>query len=146
VEDVSGRPGRVLRVVEFLADPAHSVRLAAAVFAYGRKQRCAFVDVFGASEHFVAGFVAAGGFAALEEPDLRLPHLFQPWIPDIETPLMLFFGGRPADGDAPIGFADDMSRIHISKGDGNLDWPSWDPAGNRALVSPAVLRSGADLA
>jgi GNAT superfamily N-acetyltransferase len=145
-EDVSGRPGRVLRVVEFLADPAHSVRLATAVLTYGREQSCAFADIFGASEHFVAGFVAAGGFDALEEPDLRLPHLFQPWIPEVETPLLLFFGRRPADGESPIGFADDMSLIHISKGDGNMDWPSWDPAGNRALLAPPVLNSGGEVA
>jgi hypothetical protein len=137
VEDVSGRPGRVLRVVEFLADSGHAVRLAKAVFAYGKEQGCAFADVFGMSERFVAGFVAAGGFHTLEEPELPLPHLFQPWSPHVDTSGLLFFGKRGKDADE-VGCADDMSLLHVSRGDGNMDWPSWDPAGNCAIHVPAV--------
>ncbi len=138
VEEVSGRPGRVLRVLEFLAAAAHAARLAEAVFAHGRERACAFADVFGMSEHFVAGFVAAGGFNTLEEPDLRLPHLFQPWAAEVEIPGFLFFGRRLVEEAGGVGCVDDMSLIHVSKGDGNLDWPSWHPAGNAAQYAPAV--------
>jgi GNAT superfamily N-acetyltransferase len=123
-EDVSGRAGRVLRVVEFIAAPADSCQLATAVFAYGREQRCAYVDCFGMSEYFVAGFVAAGAFSTLEEPDLRLPHLLQPWDADTDPPGLLFFGRRDV-GPNVLGPVDDITRIHVSKGDGNMDWPSW---------------------
>jgi hypothetical protein len=135
VEEVAGRPGRVLRVVEFLATPHAARRLGEAVLAYGREQGCAFADAFGMSERFVAGFVAAGGFEAREEPELRLPHLLQPWDTQVEPPGLLFFGRRPAGAAGDIGLADDVSRIHVSRGDGNMDWPSWSPA---AGLAPAT--------
>jgi GNAT superfamily N-acetyltransferase len=138
VEDVSGRPGRVLRVVEFFAAPAAAVRLAAAVFAFGRDQQCAFADAFGMSERFVAGLVAAGGFHTLEEPDLPLPYLFQPWTPEIEAPGLLFFGRHGAAEESGIGCTDDVSQMHVTKGDGNMDWPSWHPTGNAVPLAPAV--------
>lgn len=138
VEDVSGRPGRVLRVVEFFAAPAHAVRLAAAVFAFGRDQQCAFADAFGMSERFVAGLVASGGFHTLEEPELPLPHLFQPWSPESEAPGLLFFGKHGAAAESGIGCMDDVSQVHITKGDGNMDWPSWHPAGSAVPLAPAV--------
>jgi GNAT superfamily N-acetyltransferase len=144
-EEVSGRAGRVLRVVEFIAAPAHSRQLAAAVFAYGREQNCAYADVFGMSEYFVAGFVAAGGFSTLEEPEIRLPHLLQPWDPNTDPPGLLFFGRRDVSLSATIGPADDISRIHVSKGDGNMDWPSWVPTIDGGTIAPlrkpAVARS-----
>jgi GNAT superfamily N-acetyltransferase len=137
VEDVSGRPGRVLRVTEFLARAGHGRRLAEAVMAHGRRQGCAFADLFGVSERFVAGWVAAGGFNILEEPELRLPHLFQPWDAGCEPPGVLFFARRDAARNGGVSLADDVSRIHISKGDGNLDWPSWTPAAGEH-IAPAV--------
>jgi hypothetical protein len=107
------------------------------VLSHGREQGCAFADVFGMSEQFVAGFVAAGGFNVAEEPDLRLPHLLQPWDPNVEPPGLLFFGRRDPARDGGIGLADDVSRIHVSRGDGNMDWPSWVPAaGSPALAPP----------
>jgi hypothetical protein len=135
-EDVAGRAGRVLRVVEFIAAPADSRQLATAIFAYGRKQGCAYVDVFGMSEHFVAGFIAAGGFSSLEEPDLRLPHLLQPWDADTDPPGLLFFGRRDVGLHSVPGPADDISRIHVSKGDGNMDWPSWVPTNEGGTIAP----------
>jgi hypothetical protein len=138
VEEVSGRPGRVLRLVEFVVAPAHSDQLAAAVFAYGREQGCSYADVFGMSEHFVAGFVAAGGFNTLEEPELRLPHLLQPWDANTDPPGLLFFGRRGVAPDGAVGPADDISRIHISKGDGNMDWPSWVPTIGGGSIAPVT--------
>jgi hypothetical protein len=137
-EDVSGRTGRVLRVVEFIAAPAHSRRLAAAIFAYGREQRCAYADVFGMSEHFVAGFVAAGGFNTLEEPELRLPYLLQPWDANTDPPGLLFFGPRRDSPNGELGPADDISMIHVSKGDGNMDWPSWVPTIGDGSIAPST--------
>src|SRR5262249_29477338 len=109
VEDVSGRPGRVLRVTEFLARPGHGRPLAEALLAYGRHQGCAFADVFGVSERFLPGWVAAGGFNTLEEPDLRLPHLFQPWDAGHEPPSLLFFSPRDSAREGGVGLADDTS-------------------------------------
>jgi GNAT acetyltransferase-like protein len=140
-ENASGRAGRVLRVVEFIAAPAHSRQLAAGVFAYGREKDCAYADVFGMSEYFVAGFVAAGGFSTLEEPHLRLPHLLQPWDADTDPPGLLFFGRRDVGSNGALGPADDISRIHVSKGDGNMDWPSWVPTMDGGTIAP--LRSPA---
>lgn len=127
VEDVSGREGRVLRVVEFLAAPGGARNLAKAVFGYGRAGGCAFADVFGFSERFVAGWVAAGGFATFEEPELRLPHLFQPWDASTDTPGFSLFGR---------GAVDDLTRVHFSRGDGNMDWPSWVPTASGAPYAP----------
>jgi GNAT superfamily N-acetyltransferase len=137
-EDVSGRTGRVLRIVEFIAGPAHSGRLAAAVFAYGREQECAYADLFGMSEHFVAGFVAAGGFSTLEEPELRLPYLLQPWDANTDPPGLLFFGRRDVSSNGAPGPADDISMIHVSKGDGNMDWPSWVPTIEGGSIAPST--------
>jgi hypothetical protein len=141
IEDVSGRMGRVLRVIEFIAAPAHSRQLAIAVFAYGREQGCAYADVFGMSEHYIAGFVAAGGFSTLEESDLRLPHLLQPWDANTDPPGLLFFGRRDVGPNGALGPADDISRIHVSKGDGNMDWPSWVPTIDGGTIAP--LRNSA---
>jgi GNAT superfamily N-acetyltransferase len=142
VEDVSGRPGRVLRVVEFLAGPARAPALARAVFAYGREQGCAYADAFGMSERFVAGMVASGAFNTLEEPDLRLPHLLRPWDPDLEPPGLLFFGRRDAGADAGFGPVDDLTGVHVSRGDGNMDWPSWVSTGSDACFAPPTMSGG----
>jgi len=143
VENVTGRPGRVLRVVEFLSSRTHAVSLANAVFAFGKQQGCAFADAFGVSERFLAGFVAAGGFDTIEEPELRLPHLFQPWTAQVETPGLLIYGRRTGEGEGRLGGADDTSLIHLTKGDNSLDWPSWDPAAGRQAFAPAIAGNGA---
>ena len=137
-EDVSGRAGRVLRVVEFIAAPDHGHQLATAVFAYGREKGCAYADVFGMSEYFLAGFVAAGGFSTLEEPELNLPHLLQPWDANTDPPGLLFFGRRDVSPHSALGPADDISRIHVSKGDGNMDWPSWVPTIEGGSIAPST--------
>ena len=143
VEDVSGRRGRVLRIIEFIATPEHGVSLANAVLDYGAAHHCAYADMFGMSERFVAGFLAAGGFDATEEPELRLPHLLQPWDPNIETPDLTFYArkdDRQADGIGPV---DDMSIAHVSKGDANLDWPSWVPTADGKSFAPKIEAEGA---
>jgi len=136
VEDVAGREGRVLRVLEYLAGPARARALARAVFAHGRERGCAYADAFGMSEQFVAGLVSAGAFHTLEEPELRLPHLLRPWDAALEAPGLLFFGRREGAGGAGIGPVDDVSRIHVSRGDGNMDWPSWAPAAGSSFAPP----------
>ena len=139
-EEVRGRPGKVLRILEFIAAQEHSRKLAEAVLAYGFENRCAYADLFGMSERFAAGFVAAGGFNVIEEPDLRLPHLFQPWEPEVEPPGLLFFG-RPSSLKDGIGAVDDMTRVYVSKGDGNMDWPSWVPSPDGESVAPLTQES-----
>lgn len=140
VEDVRGRSGRVLRIVEFLATEAHGRSLAEAVLAYGREHGCAYADLFGMSERFVSGFVAAGAFDAAEEPELGLPHRLQPWDPDLQPPGLLFFGRRSGHDSGGVGPADDISRIYVSKGDGNMDWPSWLPSPDgRSIACPTRL-------
>ena len=139
-EEVRDRPGKVLRILEFIAAQEHSANLAEAVLAYGFENRCAYADIFGMSERFVAGFVAAGGFNAIEEPNLCLPHLFQPWEPEVEPPGLLFFGRRSSLKDR-IGPVDDMTRVYVSKGDGNMDWPSWVPSPEGESVAP-LTREG----
>jgi GNAT superfamily N-acetyltransferase len=136
VEEVSGRGGRVLRVVEFIAATGQGKRLAEALFAHGHEQSCAYVDLFGISERFVSGFIAGGGFDALEESEIQLPHLLQPWDANIEPPGVLFFGRRRSSGGAGEGLVDDISSVHVSKGDGNLDWPSWVPGRGGASIAP----------
>lgn len=136
VEDVSGRPGRVLRVVEFIATRLHSLKLARAVFHFGLTQGCAYADMFGMSERFAAGFVAAGGYDSMEEPELRLPHLLQPWDPATEAPGLLFYGKRDEGWEGGLRPADDISMVHVSKGDGNFDWPSWVPTAEGNLIAP----------
>jgi GNAT superfamily N-acetyltransferase len=136
VEDVRGRPGKTLRILEFIAAADQSKRLGEAVLAYGFKHGCAYADIFGVCERFVAGFVTAGGFNAIEEPDLRLPYLLQPWDPDIEPPGVLFFGRRGAFINGGISLVDDITRIYASKGDGNMDWPSWVPTDEGDSIAP----------
>jgi hypothetical protein len=136
VEDVGGREGRVLRVVEFIADPLRSLKLARAVFHFGLTQGCAYADMFGMSERFAAGFVAAGGYDSVEEPELRLPHLLQPWDPSAEPPGLLFYGKRDGRWEGGLRPADDISMVHVSKGDGNFDWPSWVPTAEGNLIAP----------
>ncbi len=138
-ENVSGRTGRVLRIVEFIAAPANSCALARAIFAYGRNQGCAYADCFGMSERYVAGFVAEGGFSTIEEPALRLPHLLRPWEADMDLPGLLFFGRRSTVPEGALGPADDISMIHVSRGDGNMDWPSWSSAVEGGIAPSTTL-------
>jgi len=140
VEDVRGRPGKVLRVVEFIAQPEHNRELAEAVAAFGLEHDCAFADLFGMSERFVFGLVLIGGFNVLEEPDLKLPHLFQPWEADLDPPGLLFYGRRD-DRTGQLGPADDVTRIYVSKGDGNMDWPSWVPSAEGRSIAPPTRYS-----
>lgn len=130
VEPVRGRPGNVLRVIEFVAAPEFGRELAAAVIRHAQDEACALVDVFGVSEHFVSGFIAAGGFRSDEEPELVLPHLFQPWEPVVAPPGVLFYGP---------GLVDDLTRVYVGKGDGNMDWPSWVPGGDGEAIAPEVV-------
>ena len=125
-ETILGRPGRALRIVEFVAPPEASRDLAAALAAWGREQGCAFLDCFGLAERFVVGLVAAGGWNTLEEPELRLPTLLAPWDAHDDPPGVLLDSSRdPRSGLAPT---DDASSFYLSKGDGNMDWPSWAAA------------------
>lgn len=125
VEDVRERPGeRVLRILELLSPPTQARALAEAVFAYGRNVGCAYADFFGISDRFSLGLVAAGAFEMVEEPDVRLPHLLQPWDSDHTPPGLLFYARRPADGAS---FVDALDGFYCTKGDGNMDWPSWVP-------------------
>jgi len=142
VEEVLGRSGKVLRILEFIASSDRSRKLAEAVLIYGLENDCAYADIFGMSEHYVAGFVAAGGFNAIEEPDLRLPHLFQPWEPETEPPGLLFFGRRSSMKDG-IGPTDDMAKVYVSKGDGNMDWPSWIPTSEGDSIAPPTRQAQA---
>ncbi len=121
-EKVSGRPGHVLRILEFIADEEHQVALARAVFDYGREQGCSYADLFGMSERFVAGFLAAGGFH-WQEDHLRLPHLLQPWDAHDAPPGWLFSG--PRDPITGIAATDNLANFYVGRGDGNMDWPSW---------------------
>lgn len=124
VEDVRDRPGRVLRVVDFLAQGHASLLLAKAVCRFGKDQHCAFLDVFGMSERFVWGLVSTGAFQWHEEESIRLPYLLQPWDPTVEPPGLLFYATKHFWGGTAI---DDVTALYISKGDGNMDWPSWVP-------------------
>jgi len=126
VEDVLGRTGKVLRVIEFIAPPERSFDLAQSVFSYGMENDCAYADVFGMSERFLSGFISAGGFNFLEEAQIGLPYLLQPYDEDINPPGLLFWGRRNIIPTTSLGPADDMTNIYISKGDGNMDWPSWN--------------------
>ena len=135
-ENVSGRVGKVLRILEFIAGSDASLRLAEAIFTYARDQGCAFVDIFGISERFVVGFVALGGFNSEEEPEISLPHLFQPWDADSQPPGVLFFGRPNYLTDKQIGPVDDITKIYVSKGDGNMDWPSWTPTDEKESIAP----------
>ena len=135
-ENVSGRSGRILRILEFIAGSDASIRLAEAIFAYASDQGCAFMDVFGISEQFVVGFVAMGGFNWEEEPAISLPHLFQPWDEDPQPPGVLFFGRPNFLTGKHIGPVDDITKIYVSKGDGNMDWPSWIPIGGKESIAP----------
>jgi len=122
----------VLRVIEFIARSSHEKTLAKCIFSYGIEKGCAFVDLFGMSEHYVSGFVSAGGYDYLEEESLNLPYLFQPLDDDIRPPGLLFFGKD--------GLIDDMTRLYISRGDGNMDWPSWVPDANgKSYAMPTGL-------
>lgn len=136
VEQVGGRIGKVLRILEFIAPREFSRHLSIAILAYGYDQECAYADIFGISEHFLSGFVSVGGFNVIEEPEIRLPYLLQPWDPDVLTPGLLFFGKKNISDMAGIGPVDDISRIYISKGDGNMDWPSWIPSANGISIAP----------
>jgi GNAT superfamily N-acetyltransferase len=122
-ETILGRPGRALRICEFLTSADAAVDLAHAVAAWGRQQGCAFMDLFGLSEQFVAGFVAAGGWNTWEEPELRLPTLLSPWDPDDTPPGVVMFSR--ADPRTGIALTDNLAECYWSKGDGNMDWPSW---------------------
>ncbi len=134
VETVRERPGRVLRVLELLAEPGQERALASAIVAFGRGADCAYADAFGVSERFVHGLVSVGGFDGDEEESIRLPHLLQPWDPDCAPPGVLFYG-RAHDGSRP---SDDLSRMHVTKGDGNMDWPSWVPVADGPPAAPAT--------
>lgn len=127
IEQSSGRIGKVLRIVEFIATDNKKHKLAMAVMEYGIINGCAYADLFGMSEYYVSGFVSAGGFNAAEEDHLLLPHLLQPWSPEIKPPGVLFWGNQHISASDSIGMIDDMTKIYMSKGDGNLDWPSWVP-------------------
>jgi ribosomal protein S18 acetylase RimI-like enzyme len=127
VEEVRGRPGRVMRVVEFLAGDSAQVPLARALCACARRENCAYVDAFGMSERFLTGLISVGGFQWHEEESIRLPYLLQPWDPALAPPGLLFFSRRV---DGVGGLTDDITAIHVSKGDGNMDWPSWVPEGS----------------
>jgi GNAT superfamily N-acetyltransferase len=136
VEDVRGRPGRVLRVVELVAQRSDAPGVARAILEFGRTKGCAYADLFGMSERFAAGFVAAGAFAADEEAELKLPHLLQPWDPDVAPPGLLFHGTAVLGGVRDI---DDVSAIHVTRGDGNMDWPSWRPDEEGASLAPSIV-------
>jgi hypothetical protein len=126
----------VLRVLEFIAPPDYGNDLTGAIASYGVNGGCAFVDLFGISERFVSGFIAGGGFNLVEETEIRLPHLLQPWEPCTEPPGILFFGKRHPGSRYGLGPADDTSNIYISKGDGNMDWPSWIPGDDDNIIAP----------
>lgn len=126
VEDVAERSEKVLRVIEFITPQKYSYDLAQCVFDYGVQNGCAYADIFGVSEHFVSGFVAAGGFNSIEETQLGLPYLLQPYDTDINPPGLLFWGRRNISSSTNFGPTDDISNIYVSKGDGNMDWPSWN--------------------
>jgi hypothetical protein len=123
---VSGRTGKVLRVIEFIAPPERSFDLAQSIFNYGTENGCAYVDIFGMSERFVSGFISAGGFNSLEESQIGLPHLLQPYDEDLNPPGLLFWGRRNIVPTMNLGPADDITNIYVSRGDGNMDWPSWN--------------------
>ena len=119
-EDVSGRAGRVLRVVEFIAAPTHSLQLATAVFAYGRKHGCAYADIF-FHECLSCGFSRPA--ASYRRSRARLPYFATvgrgPDLPALlssDAVIVL----RTMDLD-PRRF----SRIHVFKGYGNMDWLPW---------------------
>ena len=132
VDPVRGRPGKVLRVVDFLAEPDSGCALGHAVLAHAEAEGCVLADMFGVSERFASGFVAAGAFRTTEEPELRVPHLFQPWEPAVDPPGLLFYGP---------GLTDDLTRIYVGKGDGNMDWPSWVPDADGRAIAPATARA-----
>lgn len=136
VEQVTGRPGAVLRILEFIATDSQKIKLANAVLAYGIKNRCAYADLFGMSENFVSGFITVGGFNSLEEENLLLPHLLQPWSARIEPPGLLFGGRKNLSEPLEARPTDDMTKIYVSKGDGNMDWPSWVPSSNGKSYAP----------
>lgn len=138
LEKVAGRSGVVLRIVEFIAGERCGRTLASAVLAYGKECGCAYADVFGMSEKYVAGFISAGGFDILEEELIHLPHLLQPWDPDVEPPGLLFFGRRDPSSSTGLSPVDDMTRVYVSKGDGNMDWPSWIPSADGESIAPAT--------
>lgn len=138
VEQASGRTGKVLRIVEFIATDENKEKLAKAVLEYGILNRCAYADMFGMSEYYVSGFVSSGGFNAVEEEYLLLPHLLQPWSPEIEPPGLLFWGERHSSNLFSIGMIDDITKIYVSKGDGNLDWPSWVPTAQGISYAPST--------
>ena len=140
-ESVSGRSGKVLRVLEFIAGSDASLFLTEAIFAYAHDQGCAYVDIFGISERFAVGFIASGGFNSEEEPEICLPHLLQPWDEDFQPPGVLFFGRPNYLADKRIGPADDITKIYISKGDGNMDWPSWTPTVDKESIAPPTRRT-----
>jgi len=122
-ETIGGRPGKALRILEFLAPDEAAVDLAHALADWGRQQGCAFMDQFGLSERLLAGFVAAGAWNTLEEPELRLPTLLSPWDPNDAPPGILLYS-RPEPGTG-IALTDNVADFYLSKGDGNMDWPSW---------------------
>lgn len=136
VEKVGSRFGNVLRIIEFIAPSEYSRRLAIAVLAYGRDNKCAYADIFGMSERFISGFISVGGFNVIEESDIQLPHLLQPWQADLSTPGLLFWGKKNIADQEGLGPVDDISRIYVSKGDGNMDWPSWVPSTDGIAIAP----------
>jgi len=143
LEQVAGRTGTALRVVEFIAPHARQPGLAKAVLEYGIENHCAYADLFGMSEKYVSGFLASGGYDAREEENLQLPYLLQPWDSEIEPPGLLFYGRRGVANQLGMSPIDDMTETYVSKGDGNMDWPSWVPSADGSSFAPPTKLSQA---
>ncbi len=123
IEPVMGRSERILRIVEFLADPQAADALAQSVIDAASENGVAFADFYCASSRVARPLVAAG--FQREEPapgGAILPCRFQPLEPGaFRMHGAIRLAKEPgSDSMQPI----EPEDIYITKADGDMDRPN----------------------
>jgi len=112
---------RFLHVVDMFGDSASYRAAVSVVERMAREQACAFVDVTATNTRLAGAFLGAGWFSVMDDPYAELAHLFYP--PELRVPsttsAVVWSRHRPES-------AYDFGRLHLSKGDLDLDRPTLD--------------------
>lgn len=110
-----------IHVVDLVGDPAAIPAAVQFIEDFGRETGSSFVDVTATNSAFAAGFRAAGWFSINDDEWAQLSHLFHPpqWRQPATSSAAIWSRHKPAS-------AYDAGKIHITKGDMDLDRPTMD--------------------
>lgn len=117
--EIRDRPQRVLRIVEFLAQPGADAALAGELARVGRVERPAYADFYCTSTKFAEPLVRAG-FVCEQADEPALPALLQP-LDFGRSTLNGAFYLSPAQASGTLFSGDD---VYFTRSDGDQDRPS----------------------